>query len=104
MSDLVQRLRGEYRIPITDGLGPAGGAEPENQNEFVRHFPAPPIQKEAANMIENLAADAARYRWLRDQNLDTIQRGGVFASMTPENVVLNGEDLDVAIDAAMAES
>lgn len=22
MSDLVNRLRGEYRIPITDGLGP----------------------------------------------------------------------------------
>ena len=42
--------------------------------------------------------EAMRYRWLRRKNLDTIQRGGVFAGLTPENVVLNGEDLDRAID------
>jgi len=50
--DLIRRLRGEYRIPITDGLGPAGGAEPDNATEFVRHFPSPPIQKEAAEALE----------------------------------------------------
>jgi len=54
MSDLVNRLRGKYRIPITDGLGAAGGEEPENDNEFVRSFPSTPIQMEAADEIERL--------------------------------------------------
>jgi len=55
LKDLVRRLRGEYRIPITDGLGPAGGEEPENHKEFVRTFEVPPIQKEAADIVEGLA-------------------------------------------------
>ncbi|WP_186145961.1 rod-binding protein [Burkholderia gladioli] len=49
---------------------------------------------------EAAEADAFRYRFLRDRPLDTIKAGGVFAGMTPENVVLNGADLDAAIDAA----
>ena len=36
---LVERLLGKYRIPITDGLGPAGGEEPDNADYFVRTFP-----------------------------------------------------------------
>jgi hypothetical protein len=44
--------------------------------------------------------DARRYRWLRSRPLDAIQDGGVFAGKVPDNVVLNGEDLDAAIDAA----
>lgn len=47
------------------------------------------------------AIDARRYRYLRERDLDTIDKGGVFAGMTPENVVLNGDDLDQAVDAAM---
>lgn len=47
--------------------------------------------------------DAMRYRWLRDRDVDTIDKGGIFAGMTPKNVVLNGAELDAAIDAAMAE-
>ncbi len=50
------------------------------------------------------ARDAARYRWLRDRPIDTIHRGGVFAGKTPDNVVLNGEDLDAAVDAAIART
>lgn len=50
--NLIARLRGEYRIPITDGLGPAGGDEPDNPAEFVRHFQTPPIQHEAATALE----------------------------------------------------
>ncbi|WP_027015518.1 hypothetical protein [Comamonas composti] len=46
--------------------------------------------------------DAMRYRWLRERDLDTLSKGGVFAGMTPNNVVLNGDDLDDAIDAAIA--
>lgn len=57
VADLARRLRGEYRIPITDGLGAAGGEEPDNAHEFVRRFPSPPIQNDAAAMLEALAAD-----------------------------------------------
>jgi hypothetical protein len=53
-TSLVQRLLGQYRIPITDGLGPAGGEEPDNPSEFVRTFETPPIQKEAAIAITSL--------------------------------------------------
>ncbi|HHL3045321.1 TPA: hypothetical protein ACQ49P_005346 [Pseudomonas aeruginosa] len=50
--------------------------------------------------LEALRTDAERYRWLRERDLETISRGGVFAGMTPENIVLNLEDLDAEIDAA----
>ncbi|MGK8439050.1 hypothetical protein ACRS3X_17265 [Ectopseudomonas hydrolytica] len=49
----------------------------------------------------NLALDAERYRWLRARDLSTIKAGGVFAGATPDNVVLNGTDLDAAIDVAI---
>lgn len=58
-SDLVSRLNGIYRIPITDGLGAAGGEEPGNSKEFVRTFEVPPIHKEAAAAIEALQAKLA---------------------------------------------
>ncbi|HHE1116524.1 TPA: ead/Ea22-like family protein, partial [Pseudomonas aeruginosa] len=38
--------------------------------------------------IRRMAKDAARYRWLRERDLETIRQGGVFAGMTPENIVL----------------
>ena len=46
-------------------------------------------------------ADMARYRWLRDRDIETINEGGVFAGQTPENIVINGKALDDEIDAAM---
>jgi hypothetical protein len=57
VANLAERLRGEYRIPITDGMGAAGGDEPDNAHEFVRHFPAPPIQMEAAATLTALIAE-----------------------------------------------
>jgi hypothetical protein len=45
--------------------------------------------------------DAARYRWLRNRDLETVAEGGVFIGVTPENVVINGEDADAYIDARM---
>ncbi|MFU3207252.1 hypothetical protein ACM7HB_30255 [Pseudomonas aeruginosa] len=54
-----------------------------------------------AEDYEALRKDAARYRWLRERDLETIRQGGVFAGMTPENIVLNLEHLDAAIDAAL---
>ncbi len=62
MSDLVNRLNGIYRIKITDGLGPAGGEEPNNPDEFVRTYETSPIQKEAAARIAALEAENKRLR------------------------------------------
>lgn len=45
---------------------------------------------------------AKRYAFLRSRPLDAVSAGGVFAGQTPENVVLNGDDLDRAIDAEIA--
>ena len=59
VANLAERLRGEYRIPITDGMGAAGGDEPDNAHEFVRHFPAPPIQMEAAAALTALSEQNA---------------------------------------------
>ena len=63
----------------------------------------PPEPTFEGREVNDLASDAARYRWLRERDLETISKGGVFAGMTPRNVVLNGKDLDAAIDAAMPE-
>lgn len=50
---------------------------------------------------EQVTQYAKRYAYLRERDLETINNGGVFAGMTPMNVVLNGDDLDQAIDAEM---
>jgi hypothetical protein len=55
---LVDRLRGIYRLPITDGLGAVGGSEePDNTHEYVRRFQTTPIQHAAADEIERLRAE-----------------------------------------------
>ncbi|OHQ72888.1 hypothetical protein [Pseudomonas aeruginosa] len=54
-----------------------------------------------ADDYESMQKDAERYRWLRERDLETIRQGGVFAGMTPANIVLNLEHLDAAIDAAL---
>ena len=55
-----------------------------------------------SRLVDAERIDAARYQWLRERDLETISRGGVFAGKTPDNVILNGDDLDRAIDAAIA--
>jgi len=52
---------------------------------------------------ERLRADAERYAWLRNRDLDTIGQGGIFAGLTPDNVVVNGDDLDRRVDVAMKD-
>lgn len=61
------------------------------------HGPAPSNRTPGATTASEFAA---RYQWLRERPLDTVHKGGVFAGKTPDNVVLNGADLDAAIDAA----
>ncbi len=46
---------------------------------------------------------AIRYAYLRSQPLDAIHAGGIFIGSTPDNLVLNEEDADEAIDAAMSK-
>ncbi|WP_434987151.1 hypothetical protein [Pseudomonas protegens] len=55
------------------------------------------------HLANELRKDGERYRWLRYRDLETINQGGVFAGITPQNMVLNEETLDEAIDAAMAK-
>lgn len=55
------------------------------------------------HLANELRKDGERYRWLRSRDLETINQGGVFAGITPQNMVLNEETLDEAVDAAMAK-
>lgn len=48
-TNLLERLRGNYTIPVNDGAGPLNDSD-----TFTRQFPAPPIQLEAATKIERL--------------------------------------------------
>ena len=81
----------------------AGGVEPlrkqaaETSNDNILTMADALIIQRTAD-----ARNAARYRWLRACDLETIGQGGVFAGMTPQNVILNGQDLDDAVDAALA--
>jgi len=54
-----------------------------------------------SRLIDDLRPGHDRYQYLRERPVDTIEKGGVFAGLVPDNVVLNGEDLDRAIDAAL---
>ena len=59
LRELIDRLEGKYRVPITDGLGPAGGDEPDNADFFVRSFPSSPLAKEAAAALRAAALQEA---------------------------------------------
>lgn len=51
---------------------------------------------------EALRRNADRYLVLRQADVDTIQNGGLFAGLTPDNIVINGNHLDEATDAVIA--
>mgnify|MGYP000173545714 CR=1 FL=1 len=107
-ADYEQRIRSTLTpsstngggVTVTDEMADAGLAKSRDKSldtltntEAMRQIIIAALKAEE---------DAARYRFLRERDLDTIKGGGVFAGMTPDNVVLNGEDLDAAIDAARA--
>lgn len=56
-----------------------------------------------SNENKALAKNADRYLVLRQADVDTIQNGGLFAGLTPDNLVINGEDLDRRTDAVIEE-
>lgn len=57
---LIDRLRGIYKIPITDNLGPVG--DDDDPKFFIRKFESTPICLEAAEAIENLQIEIIRLR------------------------------------------
>lgn len=76
MSDLIARLRDWSDGPDTDKLC-----------------------QEAADEIEALRADAARYRWLRDEDDDPVCSLRQLFTMTGKP-----KDVDAAVDAAMRKA
>ena len=54
------------------------------------------------SLVEDLRKGNDRYQYLRGRDLNTIRVGGLFAGKTPDNLVLNGNELDAAVDAAIA--
>lgn len=73
-----------------------------NNAEFIASF-NPLVAQELINRLREAEKDAERYQYLRERDLETIENGGVFAGITPYNFVLNGIDLDQAIDDAIAQ-
>jgi hypothetical protein len=61
VQELIDRLRGIYRIPITDGCGPIEGSM-----TFERRFATSPIQHEAADALTALRLDVQRITEERD--------------------------------------
>lgn len=51
-----------------------------------------------------IARDAVRYQYLRSKDFGTIKEGGIFVGRTPDNIVINGDDLDAAVDAAIRDA
>jgi hypothetical protein len=51
---------------------------------------------------EALRRNANRYLVLRQADVDTIHNGGLFAGLTPDNIVINGHHLDEQTDAVIA--
>lgn len=87
-TELVERLRGIYRVPITDGLGPVGGDEPDNPHEFVQRFKTPPISKEAADAIEQLTLERDEARFAAQA--ERAERDTARASLTAMTVERDG--------------
>lgn len=55
-------------------------------------------------LVDELRPGHDRYQHLRERDLDAIAKGGVFAGLVPDNLVLNGIDLDRAIDESIART
>lgn len=97
---------------ITNLTPPAGQVSYQEQMEAWKSANSQDLRARGELMIqvekleaenEALRKDAERYRWLRSRDLETISQGGVFAGITPQNMVLNEETLDQAVDAAMTK-
>lgn len=86
---LVDRLRGIYRIPITDGLGAVGGGEePDNPDEFVRKFETSPIMHEAAGEIDRLTYIISKAKEIADDMRKNAEPGMIVPIADLDRLVL----------------
>jgi hypothetical protein len=110
-NDLIARLRDWSDGPDTDDLCREAAdalTAQENALGFLRQISeqqAYEINQQAATIaeqareIEALRADAARYRWLRDEDDDPVCSLTQLFTMTGKP-----EDVDTAVDAAMRKA
>lgn len=94
-----------WGLHMVDRANAALNGEPEPRAE-VTHGDTT-MDECMASLLDRMEAaelDADRYRYLRARPLNAVSVGGVFAGKTPDNVVLNGADLDAAVDAARTEA
>jgi hypothetical protein len=89
--DLIDKLKVRYGMAL-EAVG-------ESFAEDI--FEAITALREKDARIAELERDAARYRHLRSKDVLTIQKGGVFAGMTPQNTILTEEHLDRVVDIEM---
>jgi len=122
MTDRYERIRAALEMGPTQGpwqdIGPIGAGKlikaPERLIAVVYGPNINPASEANARLIaacdpdtirallaerDELAKDAARYRWLRDANINTLPYDD--HGIGPEFPC--GDDLDAAIDAAMAK-
>jgi hypothetical protein len=57
--DITDRLRGIYTVPVNDGAGLLDG-----KDTFTRSFTTPPVQQEAAALIDALRSEVIRLNLL----------------------------------------
>ncbi len=86
---------------------PSGGEEKaarwvELVSSVVRAAEGSKMLRQDAVEIQALRKDAERYQVLRQADIDTIQNGCLFAGLVPDNLVINGYDLDKRTDAVIA--
>lgn len=86
---LTDRLRGIYVLPVNDGAGLLDG-----KDTFTRNFETPPIQHEAAGVIEALSEVARK----------VTQLTSICADWNLEEVEINGEMIDVREIGTEAEA
>lgn len=74
LSSLPERLRGIYRLGVNDGAGPLNGSD-----TFTREFQTPPIQRQAADRIEQLEAELRRLVDVADNLIGELEDPGTEA-------------------------
>ncbi|MFA0999371.1 MULTISPECIES: hypothetical protein [Pseudomonas syringae group] len=86
------------------------GADPleltlaDNKSHVEPYFKPPKDGIKLATPSAKAKANDARYRYMRERNVNAISKGSVLTGKTPDNVVVNLDDLDGAFDIALAEA
>lgn len=64
-NDITERLSGIYTVPVDDGAGPLNG-----KTTFTQRYPTTPIQREAADYIDQLRMEIQNLGNLADEMSD----------------------------------